>query len=367
MNSPKLFETVLCAIFVLPTIVAAAPTQNGPAIEDLMTGNEEGSLPSLSQAAVEPSPCADCGQWCCCPRWTASADFIFLDRVGSFNQSLVETVPAAEPPSDPGVEVLNAEDLQQGVAGGPRLGLIRHGDNGRDLELSYFQIDGWSDCRSVGPTPDDWLVMQAPGGFLQTQDHKDTQMMVWNYASRLYNAELNVRWEACCGVTMLAGFRWVNLSESLEGTLPPQRVRPFWDNETQNNLYGFQIGADAKLFQRGRFSIDGVVKAGFFGNDVDETTEVSIYRIPRWESASTTHAACLSEIELQCKYQIARGLSLKFGYETIWLQGVALRPPKSRKRSVTLFLRSPYRRLASIAVAACSITGPPPAWSTCSK
>ncbi len=59
---------------------------------------------------------------------------------------------------------------------------------------------------------------------------------------------------------------------------------------------------------------------------MDETTEVSIYRIPRWESASTTHAACLSEIELQCKYQIARGLSLKFGYETIWLQGVALAP-----------------------------------------
>ena len=55
---------------------------------------------------------------------------------------------------------------------GRAFGLIHHGDDGYDLELSYFQIDGWNDYRSVGPTPTDWLVMQAPGGFLQTQDHK---------------------------------------------------------------------------------------------------------------------------------------------------------------------------------------------------
>ena len=46
-------------------------------------------------------------------------------------------------------------------------------------------------------------------------------MMAWDYASRLYNAELNVRWNPCARITMLAGFRWVNLSEDLQGTLPP--------------------------------------------------------------------------------------------------------------------------------------------------
>ena len=53
--------------------------------------------------------------------------------------------------STPGVEALNANDFQQGFAGGPRLGLIRHGDSGYDFELTYFQIDGWSSVRTVGP------------------------------------------------------------------------------------------------------------------------------------------------------------------------------------------------------------------------
>ncbi len=327
----KLFGTVFCTIFVLWTSAAAVPGQNDPVAGSAITGNGEGSLPSFSETAVGPSPGAGCfgagfGQPCCCPRWTASADFIILDRVGSFNQTLVETVPHNENPKNPGTEVLNANDFQQGFCGGPRLGLLRHGDDGYDLELSYFQIDGWNDYRSVGPTPDYWLVMRAPGGFLQTQDHRHKQMMAWDYASRLYNAELNVRWNPFARLAVLAGFRWVDLGEDLQGTLPPERAAPFWDNNTRNNLYGFQVGADGKLFERGRFSIDGVLKAGIFDNDAEETTAVSIYRHVHEESASTNRTAFLGEIDLRCKYQVTERLSLKLAYEAIWLQGVALAP-----------------------------------------
>jgi hypothetical protein len=104
-----------------------------------------------------------------CPRWTAAADFIILDRIGNANQTLVERVPLNKDPfNTAGVEALNGSDFQQGFAGGPRLGLLRHGDGGYDVELSYFQIDGWSSDRSVGPDdPIDWLVMRAPGTMLR--------------------------------------------------------------------------------------------------------------------------------------------------------------------------------------------------------
>ena len=344
MDSRRLFGTVLGTVFVLWTSAAAVLGQYAPAADGPLTGASDGWLPPFSAAAPDPSQgagrCeAGFGESCCCPRWTASADYIILDRVGSFNQTLVSTVSRSEPPSDPGTEVLNANDLQQGFAGGPRVGLVRHGDNGWDLELSYFQIDGWNDYRSFGPTPADWLVMTAPGGFLQFQDHKNTQMMVWDYGSRLYNAELNLRWDPCARITLLAGFRWVDLWEDLEGTLPPQRSVPFWDTNTRSNLYGFQIGADGKLFQRGGFSIDGVVKAGIFDNDAEETTGVSIYRTVYYESDSANCPAFLGELGLQCKYQVDRRLSLKLGYAAMWLQGVALAPPRSRKPSVTLLSR----------------------------
>ena len=299
-----------------------------------MTGNGEGSLPSSPETAVEPSqgagfPDLGFGQPRYRPQWTATAEFIILDRIGSAAYPLVSTVPASQSPRDPGTEVLNARDLHQGFSGGPRLDLIHHGDQDADLEVVYFQIDGWDGYRGIGPTPDDWLVMKAPGGFLQAQDDKVTQKMAWGYASRLDNAEVNVRGNLSGRVTVLAGFRWVNLSEDLVGILTPPTEYgkgSFWDAQTKNNLYGFQIGMDAKLLERNRFSVGSVLKAGIFDNHVEEATSVRMARIQYGESTSTDHVAFVGEIGVQCKYQVTQRISLKAGYEVIWLQGVALAP-----------------------------------------
>ena len=298
-----------------------------------MGGNGEGLAPAPTEAAADPVLGAELGDAGfgppCSPRWTASADFILFDRVGGVNQALVSTYPPHSPlVLGTGTERLNSSDFNQGYSGGPRLDLIRHGDCGYDLELSYFQIDGWNSSKSVGPDGGqlpNWLVFAAPGDFVQTTDYPD-QAMAWSYATRLYNAELNVRWELCSRVTMLAGFRWVNLLEDLQGTLPPERAAPFWDTKTRNDLYGIQIGEEWKVLNYGRFSLDGLVKAGIFDNSAGEKTAVSIYRVMYDESASTNQAAFLGEIALRCKYQLTERLSLKAGYEAIWLQGVALAP-----------------------------------------
>ena len=250
--------------------------------------------------------------------------------MGTANQSLVTTYPVAPPPKPSQLVVgseterLNSNDLSQGFAGGPRLGLIGHGNGDYDLEFSFFGIDDWSNAKCIPPNGSS-PVFTAPGDFLQTTDHTN-QGMAWSYATRLYNAELNVRWDLCPRVTMLAGFRWLNLGENLQGTLPPERSVPFWDTSTTNNLYGLQIGEDWKMLNCGCFSVNGLVKAGIFDNCANETTGVSIYRIVRWESASINEAAFVGEIGLQCKYQVTQRLSLKLGYEAIWLQNVASAP-----------------------------------------
>ena len=138
---------------------------------------------------------------------------------------------------------------------------------------------------------------------------------------------------------MLAGFRWVNLHEHLQGALEPPTVSwepPFWNATTTNNLYGFQIGADGKIFERGRFSIDGLVKTGIFDDDAEQTTAVSvIFKRVRSASASTNHAAFVGETGLQCKYQVTERLLLRAGYEVIWLQGVALAPAQVQETYIT--------------------------------
>ena len=209
--------------------------------------------------------------------------------------------------------------------------MIHHGDDEGDLEFSYFQIDGWNSYQSIGPTPNDLLVMTAPGNFAQYQDDHDYsgQMMAWDYTSRLYNAELNMRWNPWRRVTVLAGFRWAELLEELQGILAPANTGgagPFWDTQTKNNLYGLQIGAEARLFECGRISIGGVMKAGAYDNHAEEASSARMTRIWFGDSCTTDHLAFLGEIGVQCKYQVFPQLSLKAGYEAMWLEGVALAP-----------------------------------------
>jgi hypothetical protein len=129
---------------------------------------------------------------------------------------------------------------------------------------------------------------------------------------------------------MLAGFRWLNLDESLVAALSPATIAtepPFWDTRTSNKLYGFQIGAACKLFERGRFSIDGRIKTGIYDNDAEQTTAVSVIaKQVRSASATTNHAAFVGETGLSCRYRINHRLALKAGYELLWLEGVALAP-----------------------------------------
>ena len=155
--------------------------------------------------------------------------------------------------------------------------------------------------------------------------------------------------------------------ENLQGILTPPalaRKNPFWTTTTENDLYGFQIGGDWKIIERGRFSLSGLAKVGMFDNNAAENTGVSMYRKMYWESDTTNQLAFLGEIGLEARYQLTPRLSLKAGYQAISLEGVALCPARSKKPSVTAIRLTPTcKHLVSTAAPACSFTGSPPAWN----
>jgi hypothetical protein len=266
-------------------------------------------------------------------------------------------------------EAFNSNQFWQGFSAGPRISVTYHDESGYGAEFSYFNIFTQSATKTVGPTnPADWLVMYAPGAFWQTQDFA-YQGMAWKDATNLYNAEANGRLDLSPRVTLLGGLRWLQLNDELVGWLTPaDRIAPtwkgpcllpgasgcalsdvpnpppggsvviyppFWTTSTQNNLYGAQIGVDAKLLELGRFSIDGVIKAGVFDNDAKQSTLVSMAKTLFPTQAAANHAAFVSEAALQAKYQLAKGLALKVGYEALWLDGVALAPGQIRETYTT--------------------------------
>ena len=303
-------------------------------------------------------------------KWTVSVEAIVLDRIGGVNRTLVERVPGSEPFyrtfTDTGAQAFNSNQFQQGFSAGPKIDLIYRSDSGYGVELSYFNIFNQSATNATGPdTPADWLVMKAPGIFWQTQDFP-YQAMVWSDTTNLYSAEANGRLALSSRVTVLAGFRWLQLNDTLQGTLSPAdrtaptwkqscnasnctlidvaqapsggaagNYPPFWTTNTANNLYGFQIGVDGKIFELGRFSVDGQIKIGLFDNNAEQSTGVSLEKVVYPASATANRAAFVSEAGLQLKYRLMDGLALKAGYEALWLDGVALAPGQIQETLTT--------------------------------
>jgi hypothetical protein len=355
----------LCSLFAAPLLtVGAARAQEGFAG---WPAGGDGSLASSAQKPADPPQSA--------PRWTFSTEAIVLGRTGGANQTLVGLLPgstqfaATQNASALAAEAFNSNQFWQGFSAGPKISVTYHDESGYGAEFSYFNIFTQSATKTVGPTnPADWLVMYAPGAFWQTQDFA-YQGMAWKDATNLYNAEANGRLDLSPGVTVLGGFRWLQLNDTLVGWLTPAdrsepnwktpclkapspsctlsgvgsgeppwtypAYPPFWTGKTQNNLYGAQIGVDAKLLEYGRFSINGVIKAGVFDNDAKQSALVSMAKTLFPTQAAADHAAFVSEAALQAKYQLAKGLALKLGYEALWLDGVALAPGQIRETYTT--------------------------------
>ena len=110
------------------------------------------------------------------------------------------------------------------------------------------------------------------------------------------------------------------------GGTPAPPYPPFWNTSTTNNLYGFQIGVDGKIFELKNFSINALIKGGPYLNHASELTGVSLAKTVYESGASANRAAFVGEGGLQCKYQVTRAITLKLGYEVLWLSGVALAP-----------------------------------------
>jgi hypothetical protein len=238
--------------------------------------------PGMAAGSFYPGCGTDCDACCfapcCCgPTWTVRAGAMALQRIS----------PAS---GKPNINNFNRHFADFGVGWGYELDAIRHRvcGSGNDVEVRYFGLYGWG-----GST----------NGF--------------TYGSQLQNAEVNVRRWALPWLQVLGGFRWVELMDYLGDTTGIAQFR------TRNNLYGGQIGFDAKILQRRRLRIDGLGKAGAYGNNASST--LSFPTLPGFAfGGAANQTAFVGEIGLTGRYAINKHLALRSTYELLWLDGVAL-------------------------------------------
>jgi hypothetical protein len=274
--------------------------------------------------------------------WSGRVDAIILWRNAPRYRPLFTTFdPVAV---TPGPVALNADGLQSDVLAAPRLTLLRTDSCGNGLELGYLYAGNFYSQRSL-PEVRDGYATAAPGLYGNTWGPAGTQL---NSASatllaNLQSAEINRRTGVLGGLgQFLAGFRWLQwneqllMSDTFSTPPPPAAVTDAgvdtYSTRCFNNLFGGQIGLDAKLLQIKRLRLDGLVKAGAYYN---AASQQSLYEYVSDGAggpfafssgfSNNSPAACsfVGEVGLTAVIPLRDNLDFRVGYFGLWIDGLA--------------------------------------------
>jgi hypothetical protein len=263
-----------------------------------------------------PAAAEDCGGCesacsCCEPCWTVSAGSIILHRSKARTETLVEN-------GRTGAELANVGDFDLGWAAGPQVELTHRLNPCWDISLRYFQVDGWNAERRLADAGN----LRVPMVSDDPADFFDTAFA--RYSSRLYNTELNLKRQCGERLRLLAGFRWVELHEQISSGAYSQALEGTFDVGTANHLYGFQMGAEADLYECGPWRLDGFVKAGVYGNTIRMNVRGQGTNFDLEGAATERRTSFLGELGLMAKYRLGCHWSAYGGYQVMWIEGVAL-------------------------------------------
>lgn len=234
-------------------------------------------------------------------RWSVSAGAMLLTSPQLGNHVLA---------TDKFGPVLNAQDTGLGFAGGPVVSFLWYGTY-FDMEARYFAVDRWS----------------GHADFKYATPEEVTASGASTYASALRSFELNLRRNHTEWLTWLTGFRTVQVDDDwgLAHSREDLQVVRAYATTTRNRLYGWQVGADAILWEHNRLRVEGVAKGGVFGND-RQLTAVGLdlktgSRQPK--IYSDTQLGFLGEIGLTAAYRLNPCWTLRGGYQLFWVDGLA--------------------------------------------
>jgi hypothetical protein len=234
------------------------------------------------------------------------AGALILDR-NNDNESILFTDPFGE--GDP---VAEAElDLQTGIA----INVIRHRDTRFDWEFGIMAL-GTGDQLNLDP---------GVGFVPTTPPILAGGLTISDYRSDFWSMEFNLRSRRSDRLALLAGMRYINLNEDLLYLTAPLGTLAGLTT-VNNNLFGGQVGVDAKILQGARWDLNGVAKAGLYYNDVEhDTTLVSLGGLATI-SDDDDPLAFQAETQLSATWWIGEHFGIRFGYQLMWLDGVATAP-----------------------------------------
>ncbi len=334
MSITKLTRLVFGCWCCLATTIAVAepsefrlngdPTPPPMASEDTPAVNDSGATCSPDGSCVT-DPC----DTCLCYRWQVWANGLFLTRSSANNIPL--GFGNAQDPK--GSEIYGTNDMEFGNAWGPSVGVYYALNACNSIGFEYYGIDGWSSSGTIAGN----ISVQFPSfpylpeQIIQGDPTTGYGIGSFQYNSRLYNAEVNLRHKSAHvdWLTFLAGFRWMELSEDFNGVFATGNTTPNFAIDVNNHLYGGQLGAVANVVCTENWTVDTWLKAGLLANYADQDTSEDFTSAgggTTHVSASGSSAAFTGDMGITVGRRITDNLTLRAGYTLLWLEGVALAP-----------------------------------------
>ena len=288
----------------------------GQFIGDLYTTDSESIIACGCHDCASDSCCDDCcgGIDCgscvgsCCPKWSATIGTILLDREDPTPGSIVASNPGLA------TRYFGAEDFDFDFEAGYELGLARRFDNGYILEGRYFAVDHTAATTIVTPGAFIGTGFTGPGG----------TTIAGRYLTMLDNTEINIRRRHSERITLLGGFRMIELRDQARFILNNNVARGNYDYD--NRLYGGQLGGNLNLSPRAsRLLVNVETKAGVYNNLV----KGGIYEFQGSNFIGTfngddANTAFIGEINLNAGYRLTDHMVLRSGYQLLWIENVAL-------------------------------------------
>lgn len=159
-----------------------------------------------------------------------------------------------------------------------------------------------------------------------------------NLNSELWGAEANYRRRVAVGmpnlkVDVLAGFRYIHFADTMsvfsddDGT--GVRYLGYLNVNARNDLYGAQVGFDARYDFNPVFSAALVAKGGIFSNSISRDRVMNTvngagtFANEYTDRVTTSHFAGVVDVSPTLIVKIAPKAELFAGYQALWLTGVS--------------------------------------------
>ena len=288
---------------------------------------------------------AACNTGCCGSNWVLGIYGL------AFRRDYEDDVGLSAVPSNLS-QYLNSTSAKMGTMGGIETVLSRRGCDGCGCEIRYWGLypDQESAYLNGAYTNLTGLSQVEFGGFPVSQIFNNGSISHWVYRDNTFN-NLEFNCLRCIGTTdcgsrsweWLAGFRYFAFDEHLRyanfSQNPNYPPSLYYDLDSQNDLYGFQVGVRTTHCVCNGFGVEFGTKIGVYDNHVEASQSIhdgnqAFAEFSTGPFAGTDYAAdsskddlaMLGELNLGLTYQLSCNWRIAAGYRALGVSGVALAP-----------------------------------------